>query len=103
MKKIFMFLVTLPLALIGEDLFEGESPDGDFEFSLDGQACYDYMDNKGWSEGDNKTRKGTVFYAGVGVDSTGASMQQTSYIDGIQNAFIRAQLNAKTAIAEAQA
>ena len=103
MKKIFIILLALPLALIGEDLFEGESPDGDFDFSLDGQACYDYMDDKGWSEGDNKTRKGTVYYAGVGVDSTGANMQQTSYIDGIQNAFIRAQMNAKTAIAEAQA
>jgi len=65
MKHLLLILLTLPLLLISEDLFEGESLDGDFDFTLDGQACYDYMDSKGWSEGDNKTRKGTVFYAGV--------------------------------------
>ena len=103
MKKLLLILLTLPLLLNGEDLFEEESPDGDFEFTLDGQACYDYMDSKGWSEGDNKTKKGTIFYAGVGVDSSGANMSQVSYIDSIQNAFIRSQMNAKTGIAEAQA
>ena len=40
---------------------------------------------------------------GVGIGSSGASMQQVSYIDSIQNAFIRAQMNAKTDMAESQA
>ena len=66
------------------------------------QACFDYIDNKGWSEGEN-TRKGKSFYVGVGIGSSGASMQQVSYIDSIQNAFIRAQMNAKTDMAESQA
>ena len=85
------------------EIFEEEFPDGEIsgEFSLDGQACFDYIDDKGWSEGENQ-RKGKSFYVGVGVDSSGSNMQQISYIDGIQNAFIRAQMNAKTSMAENQ-
>ena len=48
MKHLLLILLTLPLLLISEDLFEEESLDGDFDFTLDGQACYDYMDSKGW-------------------------------------------------------
>ena len=103
MKKILLLIFLTPCLVISEDLFEAEGSDGDFEFSLDGQACYDYLDKKGWSEGDNASRKGSKFYIGVGVDSSGIDVNRTSYIDGIQNAFIRAQMNAKTAIAESQA
>ena len=103
MKKILLLIFLTPCLVISEDLFEAEGSDGDFEFSLDGQACYDYLDKKGWSEGDNASRKGSKFYVGVGVDSSGIDVSRTSYIDGIQNAFIRAQMNAKTAIAESQA
>lgn len=86
------------------EVFEEEFPDGEIqeEYSLDGEACFDYVDNKGWSDGEN-SRKGKSFYVGVGISSSGASMQQLAYIDSIQNAFIRAQMNAKTDIAESQA
>jgi len=103
MKKILLLIYLTPCLVFSEDLFEAEGSDGDFEFSLDGQACYDYLEKKGWSEGDNASRKGSKFYIGVGVDSSGIDVNRTSYIDGIQNAFIRAQMNAKTAIAESQA
>lgn len=103
MKKILLLIYLTPCLVFSEDLFEAEGSDGDFEFSLDGQACYDYLDKKGWSEGDNASRKGSKFYIGVGVDSSGIDVNRTSYIDGIQNAFIRAQMNAKTDIAESQA
>ena len=103
MKKLLILLIV-PYSLVAAEVFEEEFPDGDLqeEYSLDGQACFDYIDNKGWSEGEN-TRKGKSFYVGVGIGSSGASMQQVSYIDSIQNAFIRAQMNAKTDMAESQA
>lgn len=103
MKKLLILLIV-PYSLVAMEVFEEEFPDGDLqeEYSLDGQACFDYIDNKGWSEGEN-TRKGKSFYVGVGIGSSGASMQQVSYIDSIQNAFIRAQMNAKTDMAESQA
>tara|TARA_B100000242_G_scaffold25743_1_gene15611 strand:+ start:3108 stop:4424 length:1317 start_codon:yes stop_codon:yes gene_type:complete len=103
MKKLLILLIV-PYSFVAAEVFEEEFPDGDLqeEYSLDGQACFDYIDNKGWSEGEN-TRKGKSFYVGVGIGSSGASMQQVSYIDSIQNAFIRAQMNAKTDMAESQA
>ena len=103
MKKLLILLIV-PYSFVAAEVFEEEFPDGDLqeEYSLDGQACFDYMYNKGWSEGEN-TRKGKSFYVGVGIGSSGASMQQVSYIDSIQNAFIRAQMNAKTDMAESQA
>lgn len=103
MKKLLILLIV-PYSLVAMEVFEEEFPDGDLqeEYSLDGKACFDYIDNKGWSEGEN-TRKGKSFYVGVGIGSSGASMQQVSYIDSIQNAFIRAQMNAKTDMAESQA
>ncbi len=103
MKKL-LILLALPCSLYAMEVFEEEFPDGEIqeEYSLDGQACFDYIDGKGWSEGEN-TRKGKSFYVGVGIGSSGASMQQFSYIDSIQNAFIRAQMNAKTDMAENQA
>ena len=103
MKKLLILLIV-PYSFMAAEVFEEEFPDGDLqeEYSLDGQACFDYIDNKGWSEGEN-TRKGKSFYVGVGIGSSGASMQQVSYIDSIQNAFIRAQMNAKTDMAESQA
>ena len=98
-----LFFLTISVNLLSMEIFEEEFPDGEIsgEFSLDGQACFDYIDDKGWSEGENQ-RKGKSFYVGVGVDSSGSNMQQISYIDGIQNAFIRAQMNAKTSMAENQ-
>ena len=103
LKKLLILLIV-PYSFVAAEVFEEEFPDGDLqeEYSLDGQACFDYIDNKGWSEGEN-TRKGKSFYVGVGIGSSGASMQQVSYIDSIQNAFIRAQMNAKTDMAESQA
>ena len=66
---------------------------------MDGQAGYDYLDSKGYEEGGNE-RRGKKFFISVGIDSSGANMSQLAYIDSIQNAFIRAQMNAKTALAE---
>ena len=105
MKKIIIILLLLGFIVyvFGEDLFEAEGSDGDFEFSLDGQACYDYVSKKGWTEGDNTSRGGSEFYVGVGVDSSGIDVNTMFYIDGIQNAFIRSQMNAKTSIAAFQA
>ncbi len=104
MKKIIIILLLLGFIVyvFGEDLFEAEGSDGDFEFSLDGQACYDYVSKKGWNEGDNTSKGGSKFYVGVGVDSSAINVNTTFYIEGIQNAFTRAQMNAKTSIAEFQ-
>ena len=105
MKKILLLIWFIPLLVVSEDSFEEESADGDFEFSRDGQACYDYVNKiKGWElGGGNTTKTGSKFYVGVGADSSAFGVNSKAYIDGIQNAFIRAQMNAKTAIAESQA
>ena len=68
MKKLLILLIV-PYSFVAAEVFEEEFPDGDLqeEYSLDGQACFDYIDNKGWSEGEN-TRKGKSFYVGVGID-----------------------------------
>lgn len=105
--KNYIFNLTLLIIstnLLSMEIFEEEFPDGeiDDQYTLDGQACFDYVDEKGWSEGQNQSRKGNSFYVGVGIDSSGANMQQLAYIDSIQNAFIRAQMNAKTEMAENQ-
>jgi hypothetical protein len=103
MKKIIIFLL-----LIGffAHVFTEDDPEDQLEGSveteditMDGQACYDYLDSKNYQEGDNE-RKGKSFFIAVGIDSSGANMSQLAYVDSIQNAFTRAQMNAKTALAE---
>ena len=51
MKKLLILLIV-PYSFVAAEVFEEEFPDGDLqeEYSLDGQACFDYIDNKGWSE-----------------------------------------------------
>ena len=99
-KNLILFtamIVPWSLSAEIEDELEGSADTEDI--SMDGQACYDYMDSKGYNEGDNE-RKGKTFFIAVGIDSSGANMSQLAYIDSIQNAFIRSQMNAKTALAE---
>ena len=99
-KNFVIFTIMIGPCLLSaepEDELEGSADTEDV--SMDGQACYDYMDSKGYNEGDNE-RKGKTFFIAVGTDSSGANMSQLAYIDSIQNAFIRAQMNTKTALAE---
>ena len=102
MKKIIIFLLLgFFVYVFAEDDLEDEL-EGSVEtenITMDGQACYDYLDSKNYQEGDNE-RKGKSFFIAVGIDSSGANMNQLAYVDSIQNAFIRAQMNAKTALAE---
>jgi hypothetical protein len=103
MKKIIIILLLLGFFVYVfseddlEDQLEGSVETEDI--TMDGQACYDYLDGKNFQEGDNE-RKGKSFFIAVGIDSSGANMNQLAYVDSIQNAFTRAQMNAKTALAE---
>ena len=103
MKKIIIFLLLIGFFVYvfaeddPEDQLEGSVETEDI--TMDGQACYDYLDSKNYQEGDNE-RKGKSFFIAVGIDSSGANMAQLAYVDSIQNAFTRAQMNAKTALAE---
>ena len=103
MKKIITILLLLGFFVYVfseddlEDQLEGSVETEDI--TMDGQACYDYLDGKNFQEGDNE-RKGKSFFIAVGIDSSGANMNQLAYVDSIQNAFTRAQMNAKTALAE---
>ena len=99
MKKIILLCLLTPLVAFAEPEDELEGSVETEDISIDGQACYDYLDSKGYEEGGNE-RKGKTFFIAVGIDSSGANMSQLAYIDSIQNAFIRAQMNAKTALAE---
>ena len=99
MKKIILLYLLAPLLLFAEPEDELDGSVQLEEISMDGQACYDYLDSKGYEEGDNE-RRGKKFFIAVGIDSSGANMSQLAYIDSIQNAFIRAQMNAKTTLAE---
>ena len=99
MKKIILLYLLAPLLLFSEPEDELDGSVELEEISMDGQACYDYLDSKGYEEGGNE-RRGKKFFIAVGIDSSGANMSQLAYIDSIQNAFIRAQMNAKTALAE---
>ena len=99
MKKIILLYLLAPLLLFSEPEDELDGSVELEEISMDGQACYDYLDSKGYEEGSNE-RRGKKFFIAVGIDSSGANMSQLAYIDSIQNAFIRAQMNAKTALAE---
>ena len=103
MKKIITILLLLGFFVY---VFAEDDPEDELEGSveteditMDGQACYDYLDGKNFQEGDNE-RKGKSFFIAVGIDSSGANMNQLAYVDSIQNAFTRAQMNAKTALAE---
>lgn len=103
MKKIIIFLLLIGFFVY---VFAEDDPEDQLEGSveieditMDGQACYDYLDSKNYQEGDNE-RKGKSFFIAVGIDSSGANMAQLAYVDSIQNAFTRAQMNAKTALAE---
>jgi len=103
MKKIIIILLLLGffVYVFSEDDLEDQL-EGSVEtenITMDGQACYDYLDGKNFQEGDNE-RKGKSFFIAVGIDSSGANMNQLAYVDSIQNAFTRAQMNAKTALAE---
>jgi len=103
MKKIIIILLLLGffVYVFSEDDLEDQL-EGSVEtenITMDGQACYDYLDSKNYQEGDNE-RKGKSFFISVGIDSSGANMAQLAYVDSIQNAFTRAQMNAKTALAE---
>lgn len=99
MKKIILLYLLTPLILFSEPDDELEGSVETEDISMDGQACYDYLDSKGYQEGNNE-RKGKKFFIAVGLDSSGANMSQLAYIDSIQNAFIRSQMNAKTALAK---
>ena len=103
MKKIIIILLLSGffVYVFSEDDLEDQL-EGSVEtenITMDGQACYDYLDGKNFQEGDNE-RKGKSFFIAVGIDSSGANMNQLAYVDSIQNAFTRAQMNAKTALAE---
>ena len=107
MKKLIplniysIILLLIPLSAFSMAEIESALEGGiDLEFeSIDGQACYDYLDSKGYTEGFNE-RSGKQFFIAVGVDSSGADMSGLSYADSVQNAFIRSQINAKTSLAE---
>ena len=90
MKKIILLYLLTPLMLFSEPDDELEGSVETEDISMDGQACYDYLDSKRYQEGNNE-RKGKKFLIAVGIDSSGANMSQLAYIDSIQNAFIRAQ------------
>jgi len=99
MKKIILLYLLTPLLLFSEPEDELDGSVDTEDTGIDGEACHEFIDNKGWGEGDNEVN-GRKFFIAVGIASSGANPSQLAYIDGIQNAFIRAQMNAKTALAK---
>ena len=95
MKKLIplnicsIILLLIPLSAFSMAEIESALEGGiDLEFeSIDGQACYDYLDSKGYTEGFNE-RSGKQFFIAVGVDSSGADMSGLSYADSVQNALL---------------
>ena len=102
MKKIVLLCLLTPLLLYSEpeDELQGSVDTGEVRQS--GQACKDYMRSSNWNEGEND-RKGKKIFISMSTDSSAVNPSRVAYIDSIQNAFIRAQMNAKTAVAESQA
>ena len=64
------------------------------------QAMDDFLDSKGWTEGENYKSNGTTFYVGTGVGNVGADTVSKSYIQSRVNAFNKAMLDAKKQLVE---
>ena len=99
MKKVVLLCLLTPLLLYSEpeDELQGSVDTGEVRQS--GQACKDYMRSRNWNEGEND-RKGKKIFISMSTDSSAVNPSRVAYIDSIQNAFIRAQMKAKTEISE---
>ena len=64
------------------------------------QAMEDFLDSKGWTEGENYKSNGTTFYVGTGVGNVGADTVSKLYIQSRVNAFNKAMLDAKKQLVE---
>jgi hypothetical protein len=70
------------------------------ELDIEGQVCYDYVGDKGWSDGFNSKSDGTSFYVSVGVSNVKAPWTSANFTSSLMNASIESQLKTKSNMAQ---
>ena len=60
----------------------------------------EYLDAKGWTDGENAKKDGSRFYVAVGYGAIQAPIESRSYSDSRVNAYNKAMLDAKAKMAE---